>query len=43
MQKKLNSFLRKEIEKFKDNKYIEGLTFEQLKKISSKEDDFYLN
>ena len=29
MQKKLNSFLKKEIEKFKDIKYIEGITFER--------------
>ena len=41
MQKKLNKFLKKEIEKFKDAKYIEGLTFEQLKKISK--EDYYVN
>jgi len=34
MQKRLNNFIKKEIEKFKDVKYIEALTFEQLKKIS---------
>ena len=44
MQKKSSKFLKKEIEKFKDIKYIEGITFEQLKKISKEEeDDFYLN
>ena len=43
MQKKLNSFLKKEIEKFKDIKYIEGLTFEQIKKISTDKDDYYIN
>ncbi|MDP6547608.1 MAG: hypothetical protein QF917_01450 [Candidatus Woesearchaeota archaeon] len=42
MQKKLNKFIRKEMEKFKDIKYIEGITFEQLKKIS-KEDNYYIN
>ena len=36
--------MRKEIEKFKDIRYIQGITFEQLKKISKEEeDDFYLN
>jgi hypothetical protein len=34
MQKKLNKFIKKEIEKFKDTKYIEGITFEQLTKLS---------
>ena len=43
MQKKSNNFLKKEIEKFKDMKYIEGITFEQLKKISKEEDDYYVN
>jgi len=43
MQKKLSKFLKNEIEKFKDVKYIEGVTFEQLKKISVREDDYYLN
>ena len=43
MQKKLNKFLKKEIEKFKDMKYIEGITFEQLKKISKEEEDYYVN
>ena len=43
MQKKLNSFLKKEIEKFKDIKYIEGITFEQIKKLSVEDDDYYLN
>ena len=43
MQKKLNSFLKKEIEKFKDTKYIEGLTFEQIKKISADKEDYYIN
>jgi len=42
MQKKSNSFLKKEIEKFKDIKYIEGIAPEQIKKISE-EDDFYVN
>jgi len=36
MQKKLNKFLKKDIEEFKDVKYIEGITFQQLKKISIK-------
>ena len=43
VQKKLNSFLKKEIEKFKDIKYIEGLTFEQIKKISADKEDYYIN
>ena len=34
MQKKLNRFLRKEIEKYETAKVIERLTFEQLKRIS---------
>ena len=42
VQKKSNKFLKKEIEKFKDIKYIEGITFEQIKKLSV-EDDYYLN
>ena len=42
MQKKSNNFLKKEIEKFKDIKYIEGIVPEQIKKIST-EDDFYVN
>lgn len=37
MQKKLGKFIKKEIEMFKDAKYIEALTFEQLKRISVKE------
>ena len=43
MQKKLNKFLKKEMEKFKDVKFIEGITFEQLKKISIKKNNFYIN
>ena len=43
MQKKSSKFLKKEIEKFRDAKYIEGLTFEQLKKISEEEQDYYVN
>ena len=42
MQKKSNKFLKKEIEKFKDLKYIEGLTFEELKEIYE-EESYYLN
>ena len=41
MQKKLNKFLKSEIEKFEHVKFIETLTFEQLKKISIKND--YVN
>jgi len=37
MQKRLKSYFKKETEKFKDVKYIEAVTFEQLKKISIKE------
>lgn len=40
MQKKLNKFLRQETEKIKNVKYIEGITFEQLKKISVKENAY---
>ena len=43
MQKKLDKFLKKEIDKLKDAKYIEGITFEQLKKISVKGEDYLLN
>jgi len=43
MQKKLDKFLKKEIEKIKNLKYIEGITFEQLKKKSIEEDIYYLN
>jgi hypothetical protein len=39
MQKKLNNFLKKEVENIRD---IEALTFEHLKKISV-ENDYYLN
>jgi hypothetical protein len=39
MHKKLNNFLKKEVENIRD---IEALTFEQLKKISV-ENDYYLN
>ena len=41
MKKKSNNFLKREIEKFKDAKYLEDLTFEQLKKIS--EEEYYIN
>ena len=34
MQKKLNNFLKKEIDKLEYVKFIERLTFEQLKRIS---------
>ena len=34
MQRKLNKFLEKEIKKLESIKFIEGITFEQLKKIS---------
>ena len=34
MQKKSNKFLEKEIEAFRYSRYIEEITFEQLKKIS---------
>ena len=43
MQKKLNSFLKKEVEKFKDIKYIGGVTFEQIKKLSAEKEDYYIN
>ena len=43
MQKKSNSFLKKEIKKLDNAKYIEGITFEQLEKISKEDDDYYLN
>ena len=43
VQKKLNKFLKKEIEKFKDIKYIEGITFEQIKKLSAEKEDYYIN
>ena len=43
MQKKLNSFLKKEIERFETTKYIEGITFEQLKKLSIGKDNYCLN
>ena len=34
MQKKLNRFIEKEIEKLEYSKFIETITFEQIKKIS---------
>ena len=43
VQKKLNSFLKKEVEKFKDMKYIEGVTFEQIKKLSAEKESYYIN
>ena len=36
MQKRLNESLENQIDKFSYGKYIEALTFEQLKKISIK-------
>lgn len=42
-QKKLNSFIEKQIEKFKDAKFIEALAFEQIKRISLEEDDYFPN
>ena len=41
MQKKLNKFIEKEIEKLEHSKFIETITFEQIKKISL--DDDYAN
>jgi hypothetical protein len=41
MPKKLNKFLKKQLNKLEDQQFIEGLTFEQLKKASL--DDDYLN
>ena len=43
MQKKLSEILKKEIESYKDVKYIERITFEQLKKISIKNNNSFLN
>ena len=43
MQKKLNRFIEKEIETLEHLKFIEAITFEQLKRISIEEDDYYLN
>ena len=43
MQKKSNSFLKKEIEKFKDARYIKGFTFDQIKKISVDKEYWYVN
>ena len=43
VQKKLDKFLKKEIEKLKDIQFIEGITFEQLKKISKGEEEDYFN
>ena len=43
MQKKLSKFFKKEIERYKDVKYIERITFEQLKKISIKNNNSFLN
>jgi len=43
MQKKLSKILNKEIEIFKDVKFIEDITFEQLKKISIKNNESYIN
>ena len=42
-QKKLNKFVENQIEKFKDAKFIEALSFEQLKRISVEEDDYFPN
>ena len=38
MQKKLNKFIEKEIEKLEHSKFIETITFEQIKKISINND-----
>ncbi|MEK6876508.1 MAG: hypothetical protein AABX63_03795 [Nanoarchaeota archaeon] len=38
MQKKLNKFIEKEIEKLEYSKFIETITFEQIKKISLEND-----
>lgn len=43
MQKKSSNFLKKEIEKLENIRYIEGITFEQLEKISDEEDEYYIN
>ena len=43
MQKKLNSFIKKEIDKFEHAKFIEGLTFEQLKRISIGKNSYRIN
>ncbi len=38
MQRKLNKFIEKEIEKLEYSKFIEAVTFEQIKKISLEND-----
>ena len=43
MQKKLNKFIEKEIERLEYSRFIESITFEQIKKISVEEDDYFPN
>ena len=45
MQKKLNNFLKKEIDRIKSVQFIEQLTFEQLRELSvdDEEEDYQIN
>ena len=43
MDKKLDSFLRKEIGKIRSTQFIEQLAFEQVKDILINEEDYKLN
>ncbi len=45
VQKKLNNFLKKEIDRIKSVQFIEQLTFEQLRELSvdDEEEDYQIN
>ena len=43
MQKKSNSFLKKELRKLDNVKYIEGISFEKLIEITEEKEDYTLN
>ena len=43
MQKKSNSFLKKELRKLDNVKYIDGISFEKLIEITEEKEDYTLN
>ena len=43
MQKKSNNFLKKELRKLDNVKYIEGISFEKLIEITEEKEDYTLN
>ena len=43
MQRKLNKFLETEFKRIENAKFIEGITFEQLKRLSVEKNYYHIN